>query len=74
MINRDGSESNGYFGSKDHIEDTIIADGNHIGDELAKELGFWFFIIHRIQMRAYILHLRLRRYKHRLFAKAIKRD
>lgn len=61
MLNRDGSESKGYFGSNDMLEDLAIQDGDHIADELAMDLGLCTYLLHRIQINIKLSFWRLRR-------------
>ena len=73
MLNRDGSESNGYLDSNDMVEDLMISSGCHEADQLAKELfGFQFYILHRIEINLKLLYLRMRRHNHNLIHKRLK--
>lgn len=62
MINRDGSESNGYFGSSNHTEDLDIEDNGHIADRLAWDLGVGTYIHHRVTSNIKTIYRRIRRW------------
>lgn len=73
MRNRNGTESNGYFGSSDHCEDIAIADGDHIADTLTEELfGIRGLIRHRIEINLKLLYWRIRRSNHAYYEKKAK--
>jgi hypothetical protein len=66
MKSRDSSNSNGYFGSPDMIEDLYIHSWYKIGDSIAKELGITVFIWHIITTRSKRIFLYIKRYLHYL--------
>lgn len=44
--------NNGYFGSEQHLEDVEYSDDWwKIGDSLAKDIGYWFWIKHLVRSR-----------------------
>jgi hypothetical protein len=62
MKNRNGTISNGYFGSPDHIDDIMIADNGRIADAFATDLGHWVYCRHRIGSNIRTIGMRIRRW------------
>ena len=40
--------SNGYFGSDRHLKDLCTDDNGRIADALARDIGLWCYIKHRV--------------------------
>lgn len=64
MKNRNGSDSNGYFGSFDMLDDIQIAYGFKLGDSLAREFGLVYYIRHKFETVLHVLFLKIRRSNH----------
>lgn len=62
MKNRDGSESNGYFNSSDRLDDWNIELNGCLGDDVARELGWHFYIYHRCRANVVTTYRKLRRW------------
>lgn len=61
-LNRNGTYSNGYFGSPDMCDDLYIEDNGRIEDGIARELGLYFYIWHRVTSNIRTMYLKTRRW------------
>lgn len=74
MKNRDGSISNGYIGSSDHLEDMEAYSWRILGSSLAKEFGTYFYIRHCVEILLKKLYLRLKISNHYYLKNLVEKE